>query len=255
MDGFQVPHHDGAGVIDAVGHGVDAQPYRAAGLDLPRCRKSRQWGTAAQWSVLPSRQAVPLPDRASDELGACLGVLRPSRHTGACSPMARSTGKSVLVAGGAKAVGHFAIELAKFFGARVVTDRQRPGEGRAGPAGRRRSGGELSRRGRRRSAARLRADHGPYRRARARCQSRARSRRVRSVDAHRRLRGRTQRSGPSGAQVHDRQPDAALRLAVRDNRRGGGPRRDRHRRGARGRSPDAAARDQATRWTQIVAAH
>jgi NADPH2:quinone reductase len=119
MDGFQIPHHDGAGVIDAVGAGVDASRVgqrvwtwvAAAG---------RPWGTAAQWSVLPSRQAVRLPDGASDELGACLGVPAITAHR--CLVADGSVdGKNVLVAGGAGAVGHFAIELAKFFGARVVT--------------------------------------------------------------------------------------------------------------------------------------
>ena len=119
IDGFQIPHHDGAGVIDAVGDGVDrgrvgqrVWTWLAAG--------NRRWGTAAQWSVLPTRQAVVLPPGASLELGACLGVpaLTAHRCLFADGPVA---GKNVLVAGGAGAVGHFAIELAKFFGARVVT--------------------------------------------------------------------------------------------------------------------------------------
>ena len=119
IDGFQVPHHDGTGVIDAVGEGVDdgrigqrVWTWLAA--------TNRRWGTAAQWSVLPSRQAVPLPDGASDELGACLGVPAMTAHRClfADGPV---DGKNVLVAGGAGAVGHFAIELAKFFGARVAT--------------------------------------------------------------------------------------------------------------------------------------
>ena len=80
----------------------------------------RRYGTAAEWTVLPERLAVALPDAASAELGACLGVpaLTAHRCLFADGPVA---GKNVLVAGGAGAVGHFAIELAKFFGARVVT--------------------------------------------------------------------------------------------------------------------------------------
>jgi len=118
IDGFQVPHHDGAGVIDAVGDGVDhgrvgqrVWLFMAAG---------RRWGTAAEWSVVPARQAVPLPDGASAELGASLGVpaLTAHRCLFADGPVA---GKTILVAGGAGAVGHFAVELAKHAGARVVT--------------------------------------------------------------------------------------------------------------------------------------
>ena len=119
VDGFQVPQHDGAGVIDAVGDGVD--PGRVGQRVWTWLAASgNKWGTAAQWCVLPSRRAVPLPENASDELGACLGVpaLTAHRCLFADGPV---QGKNVLVAGGAGAVGHFAIELAKFRGARVVT--------------------------------------------------------------------------------------------------------------------------------------
>ncbi len=80
----------------------------------------RQWGTAAEWSVVPSRQAVALPAGISAELAASLGVpaLTAHRCLFADGPVG---GKTVLVAGGAGAVGHFAIELAKHAGARVIT--------------------------------------------------------------------------------------------------------------------------------------
>jgi NADPH2:quinone reductase len=69
---------------------------------------------------VPAEQAVPLPDGASFELGASLGVPAMTAHRClfADGPV---DGKTILVAGGAGAVGHFAIELAKFYGARVVT--------------------------------------------------------------------------------------------------------------------------------------
>jgi len=118
IEGFQIPHHDGAGVIDAVGEGVDRARigervwvwFAAAG---------QPWGTAAQWTVVPAARAVPLPDGALFELGACLGVPAMTAHRClfADGPVEDRT---VLVAGGAGAVGHYAIELAKFAGARVV---------------------------------------------------------------------------------------------------------------------------------------
>jgi NADPH:quinone reductase len=119
IDGFQVPHHDGAGVIDAVGAGVDGGRIGQRVWTLLAAAGNR-WGTAAQWSVLPARQAVPLPDCATPELGASLGVPAVTAHRAlfADGPI---DGKNVLVAGGAGAVGHYAIELAKFFGARVAT--------------------------------------------------------------------------------------------------------------------------------------
>jgi NADPH2:quinone reductase len=119
IDGFQVPHHDGAGVIDAVGDDVPASRIGER-VWTWMAAAGQCYGTAAQWSVVPSRQAVALPDGASEELGACLGVPAMTAHRClfADGPVA---GKNVLVAGGAGAVGHFAIELAKFSGARVVT--------------------------------------------------------------------------------------------------------------------------------------
>ena len=119
IDGFQIPHHDGAGVIDEVGEGVD--PGRAGQrVWLWLAAAGRCWGTAAEWTIVPERQAVRMPDGISAELGASLGVPAMTAHRClfADGPL---DGQTVLVAGGAGAVGHFAIELAKHAGARVIT--------------------------------------------------------------------------------------------------------------------------------------
>jgi NADPH2:quinone reductase len=115
---FQIPNHDGAGVVDAVGDGVD--PGRVGERVWVYFAAWQQpWGTAAQWTVVPSEQAVALPDDASDDLGASLGIPALTAHR--ClftdGPIADRT---VLVAGGAGAVGHAAIEIARWAGARVV---------------------------------------------------------------------------------------------------------------------------------------
>jgi NADPH2:quinone reductase len=85
----------------------------------------RRWGTAAEWTVVTERQAVPLPGNASLELGASLGVPAMTAHwcLFADGPIA---GKTVLVAGGAGAVGHFAIELGVRAGARVIATASGP---------------------------------------------------------------------------------------------------------------------------------
>ncbi|HXF19233.1 MAG TPA: NADPH:quinone reductase, partial [Streptosporangiaceae bacterium] len=118
IDGFQVPHHDGAGVIDAVGPGG---PARRIGerVWVWFAANGRRWGTAAEWTVVPERQAVPLPDGVSFELGASLGVPAMTGHycVLADGPVRGST---VLVAGGAGAVGHFAIQFAVWGGAETV---------------------------------------------------------------------------------------------------------------------------------------
>jgi NADPH:quinone reductase len=124
IDGFQIPHHDGAGVIEAVGDGVD--PARVGErVWLWMAAAGRRWGTAAEWAVVPGRQAVLLPGNASLELGASLGVPAMTAHwcLFADGPI---TGKTVLVAGGAGAVGHFAIELAVRAGARVIATASGP---------------------------------------------------------------------------------------------------------------------------------
>jgi NADPH:quinone reductase-like Zn-dependent oxidoreductase len=70
---FQVPNKDGVGVVEAVGPGVDeARAGERVWVYFAAWR--RQWGTAAQWTVLPNEQAVPPPAGASDELGASLGI-------------------------------------------------------------------------------------------------------------------------------------------------------------------------------------
>jgi len=118
IDGFQIPHQDGAGVIDAAGDGVDrARIGQRVWLWLAAA--GRRWGTAAEWTVVPERQAVPLPDGVSMELGAHLGVPAMTAHRClfADGPL---TGQTVLVAGGAGAVGHFAVQLARRAGAQVI---------------------------------------------------------------------------------------------------------------------------------------
>ncbi len=115
---FQVPHHDGAGVIEAVGPGVpEARIGERVWVFLAAATSS--YGTAAEYAVVPATHAITLPERASFELGAGLGVPAMTAHR--CltvdGPVA---GLTVLVAGGAGAVGHAAIELARFLGAARV---------------------------------------------------------------------------------------------------------------------------------------
>jgi NADPH:quinone reductase len=114
----QIPNQDGAGVVDAIGEGVTS-PQVGQRVWVYFASWKRRWGTAAQWTLVPANQAVPLPDEASDELGASLGIpaLTAHRCLFADGPL---DGKTVLVAGGAGAVGHSAIELARWAGARVV---------------------------------------------------------------------------------------------------------------------------------------
>jgi len=123
-----VPNQDGAGVVDEVGPGV--QGLRAGQrVWLWEASWQRADGTAQEQIVLPASQAVPLPDAASFDVGASLGIPALTAHR--CLTVAEGgptrlqpgalADRTVLVAGGAGAVGHAAIQLARWAGAEVVT--------------------------------------------------------------------------------------------------------------------------------------
>ncbi|HLI25047.1 MAG TPA: NADPH:quinone reductase [Acidimicrobiales bacterium] len=118
-DRWQIPHQDGSGTIDAVGDGVD-EARLGQRVWVWMAAAGRRYGTAAQWTVLPAERACPLPAAAGFDLGASLGV--PAVTAAHCLFADGELGpeSTVLVAGGAGAVGHYAIELAKHAGARVV---------------------------------------------------------------------------------------------------------------------------------------
>lgn len=111
-----IPHHDGAGVIDAVGPGVSDRTGER--VWVWNAQVGRAFGTAAEWVVLPQAQVVRLPESVSLEHGACLGI--PALTAMRAVQLAPALdGKIVLVAG-AGAVGAAIIRLAAFAGAIVV---------------------------------------------------------------------------------------------------------------------------------------
>ncbi len=113
-----IPHSDGAGVIAAVGQGVD--PVRAGErVWLWNGQWQRAHGTAAEFIALPAAQAVPLPANTSFEAGACLGIPALTALHGLLTD-GGIAGQAVLVQGGAGAVGHYAIQFARLLGARRI---------------------------------------------------------------------------------------------------------------------------------------
>ena len=114
-----IPHQDGAGIIDRAGVGV-AESRVGQRVWLYEAQNNRPLGTAADYTVQPAGHAVPLPDNTSFTQGACLGVPAMTAHrcVFADGPV---DGKTVLVAGGAGAVGNNAIQFAKLGGARVIS--------------------------------------------------------------------------------------------------------------------------------------
>lgn len=113
-----VPHSDGAGVIAAVGAGVEAARIGQR-VWIWNGQWRRPFGTAAEMIALPAAQAVPLPEGMSLADGATLGI--PGLTAAHCVfGGGKVAGKTVLVSGGAGAVGHDAVQLAAWGGARVI---------------------------------------------------------------------------------------------------------------------------------------
>ena len=113
-----IPNQDGAGIIDRIGPGV---PETRLGqrVWLYQSQFGRPFGTAAEYTVQPADRAVPLPENADFTLGAGLGVpaLTAHRCLFADGPL---SGKTVLVPGGAGAVGNMALQMARLAGAAPI---------------------------------------------------------------------------------------------------------------------------------------
>ena len=113
-----IPHSDGAGVIEAIGAGVD--PARVGErVWLWNGQWQRPFGTAAEYIALPAFQAPHLPDAVPYEAGACLGIPAMTAHRCVFAD-GSVAGQTILVTGGAGAVGHYAIQLARWGGAKVI---------------------------------------------------------------------------------------------------------------------------------------
>jgi len=141
VDPPQVPNQDGSGVVEAVGDGVDAA-LTGQRVWIWEAAYQRPEGTAQEYALIPARQLVLLPDWASFDLGACLGVPFLTAHR--CLTVTEDgpdelsagalTGRTVLVAGGAGAVGNAAIQLARWADATVITTVSSPAKARLAAA-------------------------------------------------------------------------------------------------------------------------
>jgi len=113
-----IPHSDGSGTVDAVGEGVSRE-WIGRRVWCYGAQSYRPFGTAAEYTVVPLRQVVELPESSSLEQGACLGIPGITAHR-AVHVGGSVAGRTVLVQGGAGAVGACAVQLAHRAGARVI---------------------------------------------------------------------------------------------------------------------------------------
>lgn len=119
QDPYVIPHSDGAGVVDQVG--ADSDPaWLGKRVWVYNANWQRPFGTAAEYVTLPIAQVVPLADSVSFVEGACLGIPAMTAHrcVFADGPV---RGQTILVTGGAGAVGNYAIQLACWGGATVIS--------------------------------------------------------------------------------------------------------------------------------------
>jgi NADPH2:quinone reductase len=128
VDPPQVPNQDGSGVVDAVGPGVE-ESLLGSRVWIWESAYQRPEGTAQELAVVPTRNIAPLAEGASFDLGASLGVPFLTAHRAltvteggpARLGPGALTGRTVLVSGGAGAVGNAAIQLARWADATVIT--------------------------------------------------------------------------------------------------------------------------------------
>src|ERR1700761_2119971 len=129
-----IPNSDGAGVIDKVGAGIQARRVGERVWLYNGQRNGRWMGTAAEYIALDADLVTKLPDHVSFAEGATLGIPGMTAH-GCVFAAGPVQGKTLLVTGGAGAVGHYAVQLAAWAGARVIATVSSPSKAERAVAG------------------------------------------------------------------------------------------------------------------------
>lgn len=117
-EGLVIPNSDGAGVIEAVGDGVDASRIGER-VWLYQAQFARRFGTAAEYVAIDERRAPRLPDEAGFDIAACLGIPVMTAHRAVFAD-GDVSGQTLLVTGAAGRVGHYAVQWASQAGATVI---------------------------------------------------------------------------------------------------------------------------------------
>jgi NADPH2:quinone reductase len=116
--GFVIPNSDGAGVIEAVGEGID-KSRKGERVWVYQAQHERRFGTAAEYVAISSNYTPRLPESAGFDVGACLGIPAMTAHRAVFAD-GDVEDRTVLVMGGAGRVGNYAIQWAHRAGATVI---------------------------------------------------------------------------------------------------------------------------------------
>ena len=117
-DGFVIPNSDGAGVIEAIGEGVDKSRIGER-VWVFQAQYGRRFGTAAEYVAISSNCAPRLPQKAGYEVGACIGIPVMTAHRAVFAD-GDVDGQTLLITGGAGRVGYYAVQWASRAGANVI---------------------------------------------------------------------------------------------------------------------------------------
>ena len=116
--GLVIPNSDGAGIIEAVGEGVDVSRVGER-VWVYQAQFARRFGTAAEYVALDSSRAALLPDNAGFDVGACLGIPAMTAHRGVFAD-GDVQGLTIVITGAAGRVGYYAVQWASQAGATVI---------------------------------------------------------------------------------------------------------------------------------------
>ena len=114
-----IPHSDGGGMIIEVGAGV-SEDRIGERVWIWNGAFGRAHGTCAEHMALPSSQAIAMSENVSFETAACLGIPAATAYYGVFSDGSVEN-QTILITGGAGAVGYLGIQLAKWSGANVIS--------------------------------------------------------------------------------------------------------------------------------------
>ena len=114
-----IPHSDGGGIIVDVGEGVGSDRI-GEHVWIWNGAFGRAFGTCAELIALPAMQAVKMDQSTSFEAAACMGIPASTAYYGILAN-GSVEGQTIMVSGGAGAVGYYGIQLAKWSGANVIS--------------------------------------------------------------------------------------------------------------------------------------